>query len=107
MTSSPMLCGLSNLGWTVVILSGRGLLPKILSVSGALHVANDTDVPILVSSGEHICHARQITSVSGAVDPDVCSRRTRLCSESNTSYYTEVSIDPEACLTMMMSGWFS
>ncbi|KAK2183670.1 hypothetical protein NP493_300g00016 [Ridgeia piscesae] len=61
---------------------------EILSVSGALIVANDTDAPILVNWGEHICHARQITSVSPADDPDVCSGRVRLCSESYTSHST-------------------
>ncbi|KAK2183478.1 hypothetical protein NP493_312g10047 [Ridgeia piscesae] len=50
----------------------RALLPpqEILSVSGALRVVNDTDAPILVSDGEHICHARQISSLSPAKDPD-------------------------------------
>ncbi|KAK2174501.1 hypothetical protein NP493_798g00021 [Ridgeia piscesae] len=58
------------------------------------------------SCSEHICHARQIASVSPAEAPDVCSTRTRLCSESNTSYSTEVSIDPDTCLTTMMSDRF-
>ncbi|KAK2166072.1 hypothetical protein NP493_1338g00039 [Ridgeia piscesae] len=52
---------------------------------------------------KHICHARQISPVSAAVDPDICSSRTRLCSESNTSCSTEVPIDPDACFTKTMS----
>ena len=79
---------------------------EILSVSGALRVANDTDASILINRGEYICHARQITAVSPADDPDVCSARTRLCSKSNTSYSTEVPIDPDACLTTMTSDRF-
>ena len=79
---------------------------EILSINGALRVANDTDAPILVNRGDHICHARQITSTSPADDPDTCSARTRLCSESNTSHSTEAIMDPDACLTTMMSDKF-
>ena len=76
--------------------------PRDPPVNRALRVVSDADAPILVSGGEHICHARQITPVSAAVDPDVCLCRTRLYSESNTSY----SIDPDACLTEIMSDMF-
>ena len=105
-TLTPIHCGLSNLDWTVVPTCRVSLPQDILSVSGALRVANYTDAPILVSRGEHICHARQKTSVSPAENPDVCSARTRLCSESNTSYSTEVTIDPDAFLITMVSDRF-
>ena len=79
--------------------------PRVL-LCQCLHVANDTDVPLLVSGGEHICHARQINPISAAVDPDVCSSRARLCSH-NTSYSTEVPFYPDACLTKIMSDRFN
>ena len=77
---------------------------EILSVDGALRVLNDTGVP-MVSSGEHICHTRQIASVTATVDPDFRSTCTSLSSNNNsaTLYATGVSIDPDSCLSKEMS----
>ena len=79
---------------------------EILSVDGALRAPNDTGVPILVSCGEHICHARQIASVTATVDPDFRSTCTSLSSNNNsaTLYSTGFSIvDTDSCLTKKMS----
>ena len=70
---------------------------NIIPGDGALRVPHDTGIPILVSSGEHICHARQIASISAILDPDFRSTCTSFSSNNNRAilYSTGVSIDPD------------
>ena len=98
-TPCDVHCGFSNLGRTVVGLSGRGLPPRN-------SLCQWSSARCQWYRCEHMCHARQITPVPAAVDPGVSSSWTRLWSVSNTLYSTEVPIDPDICLTKIMSDRF-
>ena len=81
---------------------------EVTSVGGTVRMANDTDDPILVSSGEHICQARLIADVPEIIPQAATIQLPTMTNAvtSSTPFSVGVTVDPDSCLPTGMRDRF-
>ena len=93
-----------------ILLKAEGAWPppqQVLSVDHAVHITNTTDSPILLKTGEQLCHVRHVIPVYNV---DTTSAPTSTATTAPTCcqpFSTNVILDPDGCLDEDICDKFS